>query len=247
MSAPPPRVILITGASGGLGSALARALAGPGTALALHCRTRCAAARAAAREAREHGAEAAVFAGDLARRDTADLLVREVTARWGGLHVLVHSAGAARDALVVRMREEEWDEVLEVHLGAAFRLMRAAGPVMAGQGGGCVVHVVSLAAVRGSAGQANYAAAKAALVGLTRAAAREWGPLGIRVNAVSPGFLETAMTAGAPPAVRRRAVEQSALGRLGDPDDAAAVIRTLVETRGVTGQLFLVESRWAGG
>lgn len=180
---------------------------------------------------------------DVSRADqVADLFAR-VARVEGRLDILVHAAGIARDARLWKMTPQQWAEVLSVNLDSAFYLLAAAVPLLRGAGGGAVVLVSSINGERGKAGQANYAASKAGLIALARTAARELGAFNIRVNAIAPGWIDTPMTAGLPPELRRRALEETALGRLGHPDDVALAALFLCSdmSRHVTGQVLRVD------
>jgi 3-oxoacyl-[acyl-carrier protein] reductase len=170
-------------------------------------------------------------------------MVQSLLEAWGGVHVLINNAGIVRDAPVVSLSEEDWEATLGVNLSGPFYVMRALSGTMREQGGGEIINVVSIAGVRGSRGQANYAASKSALLGLTRAAAREWGPYNIKVNAVSPGFVETDMTRSVPEQVKEHAREQSCLKSFCDPGDLVLFVKTLARMRNVTGQVFHLDSR----
>jgi len=180
---------------------------------------------------------------DLGDRAAAGDLVAIVANQTGRLDVLVHAAGIVRDGVLWKMSDADWLDVLRVNLDAAFWLVRAAAPVMRSRGGGNVVLVTSINGERGKFGQANYAAAKAGLIGLGRTAAKELGRFGVRVNLVAPGWIESEMTAGLPAAAKAAAVEETALGRVGRPEDAAAAILFLVSdmSRHVTGQVLRVD------
>jgi acetoacetyl-CoA reductase/3-oxoacyl-[acyl-carrier protein] reductase len=159
------------------------------------------------------------------------------------IDVVVHTAGITRDGPLTRMRDDDWRAVLSANLDSAFFLLRSTGPLLRAAGGGSVVLVASINGERGKAGQANYAASKAGLIALGRTAAREWGRYHIRVNVVSPGWTETAMTAGLPDELRQRARGETALSRLGHPDDVAAAVVFLCADAGrhVTGQVLRVD------
>ncbi len=236
-------VALITGASGGLGRRVALGCAASGYRVALHYHSGADAAAATAEKIEADGGETLCVPADLSVPKEADRLVARVLEEWGGIHVLVNNAAIILDAPVASMTEASWDAVLGVDLSGPFYLMRRLAETMRAQGGGHMVNIFSIAGVRGSAGQANYAAAKAGLAGLTRAAALEWGGDNIRVNGVSPGFMETDMTQGLPETVRRRALEQSCLKRYCDPGDVVDFIRMLVRTSSVTGQVFHLDNR----
>jgi acetoacetyl-CoA reductase/3-oxoacyl-[acyl-carrier protein] reductase len=166
-----------------------------------------------------------------------------VARELGRVDAVVHCAGITRDARVWKLGDDDWRGVMAVNLDSAFFLLRAALPVLRAGGGGAVVLVSSINGQRGKAGQANYAASKAGLEALARTAAREGGPLGIRVNAVVPGWIDTPLTAGLSDDLRRRALDESALGRLGTPDDVAGAVLFLCSdlARHVTGQVLRVD------
>lgn len=237
------QVVLITGASRGLGRSLATGFGQAGYGVALHYHKDPEGASEAAAVVTESGGEALTIQTDLTDSAGVNLLVQQVLNRWGRIDVLINNAAICRDAPVAILSEADWDAVLAADLSGPFYAMRAAAPAMASQGGGQMVNIVSVAGTRGNAGQANYAAAKAGLIGLTRSAAREWGRHNIRVNAVSPGFMDTPMTAGLPEKIRDRAVEQSCLAAVCDPEDVVIFVKALVTTRGITGQVFHLDSR----
>jgi NAD(P)-dependent dehydrogenase (short-subunit alcohol dehydrogenase family) len=237
------RVAVVTGAFGGIGAAVARALAEAGAHVALLDSRPAESGAAAAAAVEAAGRRAAVIAADVASETSVESAFQEIRRRLGEPGILVNNAGITDDAILWRMSTASWRRVLDVNLTGPFLMMRAAIPAMRAAGWGRIVNVASINAERGKAGQANYAASKAGLIALTRTAARELGPRGITVNAVAPGFIETAMTAALPEAIRRRAVEESALGRLGKPEDvAAAIVFLSSEAAGhVTGQVLRVD------
>ncbi len=195
------------------------------------------------------GAEAFAWAGDLSRRADADALVAAAQERWGQVDVLVNNAGLTRDGLLLRMKDEDWHEVLRADLDGAFYCLRAAAKLMVRQRRGRVVNVASVAGLVGNPGQANYSAAKAGLIGLTRTAAMELAPRQITVNAVAPGWVETEMTASTPEAVRNAVLARVPLGRAGRPEDVAAAVRFLVspEAAYVTGAVLVVDGGLSAG
>ena len=227
------RVALVTGASGGIGGAIAQALHAAGATVALSGTRVEALEEAAARL----GGRTGVHAADLSDPAAPAALVRAVEERHGPLDILVNNAGLTRDGLAMRMRDEDWQRVLEVDLSAPFRLCRAALPGMVRRRHGRIVNIASVVGVTGNAGQANYAAAKAGLIGLTKSLAREIASRGITVNAVAPGFVETAMTEKLTEAQRTAAAAQIPIGRLGTSADIAAGVLYLAsdEAAWVTG------------
>ncbi len=237
------QVALITGASRGLGRHLALGFARPGYRVAVHYDSRSGEADEVVEEIRKHGGESLPFAADLSEPAQVEEMVHRILEVWGGVHILINNAAIVRDAQAVSMSEQDWDAVIGVDLSGPFHAMRTVYGPMREQGGGEIINIVSIAGVRGSAGQANYSAAKAALIGLTKSAAMEWGPYHIRVNAVCPGFMETDMTRPIPLPVRSRALEQSCLSKFCDPEDLVRFVKALVCMKTVTGQVFHLDSR----
>lgn len=228
---------VIIGGSGGLGSEVVRAFHDQGWRVAFsHCESRAAAGELAG----ALGPAVFTVRADITQPREVAAFAEEVRRRWGEVQALVNCAGATRDALLIRQREEEWDTVLHVNLRGVFSTMRAFAPLITG--GGHIVNVTSLSASSGRRGQSAYGAAKAALIGLTFSAARELAGQGIRVNAVAPGYMATRMGTRAPAAMKN-ALNESLLSLLSDPEEVARFIVYLVTTRSVTGQLFCLDSR----
>ncbi len=234
---------LVTGAAGGIGQAVARALHGRGAAVMLSGR-RVETLRALAAELgeRSHVGEA-----DLADPAAPERLLAQAEAAMGRVDILVNNAGLARDALTLRMKDEDWQAVLDVDLTAAFRLIRAALRGMVRRRHGRVIGVTSVVAFTGNAGQANYAAAKAAMVGMSKSVAAEVASRGVTVNCVAPGLIETAMTGRLTPELRARLVDKVAAGRFGTPEDVSAAVVYLAsaEAAYVTGQTLHVNGGMA--
>ncbi|MGH7122134.1 MAG: 3-oxoacyl-[acyl-carrier-protein] reductase [Acetobacteraceae bacterium] len=234
---------LVTGASGGIGAGIARALHAQGAKVVLSgTRTQVLEELAASL-----GERAFVVAADLSDRSAPDTLIAQAETAAGPLDILVNNAGLTRDGLALRMSEADWQTVLEVDLAAPFRLARAALKGMLRRRAGRIVTVGSVVGTTGNAGQANYAAAKAGLLGMTKSLALEVASRGITVNLVAPGFITTPMTAGLPEAQRQRVAERIPLGRFGAPEDVAAAVVYLVsrEAAWVTGTTLHVNGGMA--
>ena len=236
------RTALVTGASGGIGGPIARALAAAGATVVLTGRRKDALDALAA----EIGEQARVVVADLALPEAPDALVKEIEAA-GGLDILVNNAGITRDALALRLSDEAWREVIEVDLTQAFRLARAALRGMMRRRFGRIVNITSVVGVTGNPGQANYAAAKAGLIGMSKALAQEVASRGITVNCVAPGFIASPMTEAVSEGQRAAILARVPMGRLGDGADvAAAVVYLACPGAGyVTGQTLHVNGGMA--
>lgn len=233
------RVVLITGGMSGIGLATAETFAAAGDKVFVVDKQETPAGLEVVRSS-----GGCFFAADIRDFSAAqNILLNEVMARGGRLDVLVNNAGISRDHVLWKMSEADWDEVVDVNLKGAFNYLRAAAPLLRQQKSGKVVNVSSINALRGKAGLANYAAAKAGLVALTRTAARELGPSNINVNAVAPGLVETPLTERLSDEVRAQALRETALGRLGQPREIAEVIFFLCseQARHITGQVIVVD------
>jgi 3-oxoacyl-[acyl-carrier protein] reductase len=237
------RAALVTGGGRGIGRAVALELAGMGAAVAVNYNRSEDAALAVVAEIEARGGRGVALPGDVADAEAAAALVATVVERLGGLHVLVNNAGLARDNLALRMKDEEWREVLDTDLSGAFWCARGALRQMLRQRWGRIVNVASVAGLAGNAGQANYSAAKAGLIGMTKALAREVGSRGITVNAVAPGFIATDMTRDLPEAIVARVRDLAALERVGDAEEVAAAVAFLASPAAayVTAQVLVVD------
>jgi 3-oxoacyl-[acyl-carrier protein] reductase len=234
---------LVTGASGGIGSAIARGLAGQGARLALSGSN----ADKLERFRDELGGDHVALACDLSDATAVDALVPRAVAALGKLDVLVNNAGVTRDNLAMRMKDDEWDQVIRVNLEAAFRLIRAAAKPMMKARFGRVVSITSVVGQTGNPGQANYAASKAGLVGMSKALAQELASRNITVNCVAPGFIRSAMTDGLPEAQKSALLGRIPAGDLGCGEDIAAAVVYLAsrEAGYVTGQTLHVNGGMA--
>lgn len=241
------RVALVTGASRGIGRAVACGLAVDGFDLALVYAGNADAAADAVAACEAAGATARAYRCDVSNADEVKATADAVLADFGSVWALVNNAGITRDTLLARMKDEDFARVLEVNLTGAFNMMRALTRPLMRQRGGRIVSMSSVVGLMGNAGQANYAASKAGLIGLTKSAARELAPRGVTVNAVAPGFVRTDMTAALPEQVVERYEGQIPLGRLADPEEVAGVVRFLVSDAAayVTGEVIRVDGGMA--
>ena len=234
---------LVTGASGALGRAFAGRLAAEGADLVLHYNSNAGPADDLAAQIRSNGGRAVVIGADLSTVEGAEAIVDQAQESLGGLDVLVNNAGTTRDNLLMRMSDEQWDTVINTNLRSAFVCSRRAVRGMIRQRSGRIINIASVVGLRGNAGQANYAAAKAGLIGFTRALAREVGSRGITVNAVAPGFVISPLTDVIPDQLREQALNSIPLGRFADPDDIAGAVAFLASDDGayVTGHVLTVD------
>ncbi|MEW6771482.1 MAG: 3-oxoacyl-[acyl-carrier-protein] reductase [Bacillota bacterium] len=241
------RIAVITGASRGIGRAVAEALARAGAGVVLNYASRAEDALAVAAGIRDCGGRAEVFQADVSRPDQAAALVDFAVSAFGRLDILVNNAGITRDSLLLRMKDEDWDAVIGVNLKGAFNCARAAARIMMKARWGRIINISSIVGLVGNAGQANYAAAKAGLVGFTKAVARELGSRNVTVNAVAPGYIRTEMTAGLPEAVKKQLQERIVLGRLGEPEEVANLVVFLASDLAgyITGQVIVIDGGMA--
>ncbi|MCD0160515.1 MULTISPECIES: 3-oxoacyl-[acyl-carrier-protein] reductase [unclassified Deinococcus] len=243
MTETPRKVALITGSSRGLGRAMALKLAQDGFDVAVHYGRNADEAHKVADEARAAGVRAEVFGADLTVPANAGTLVETVIKEMGRLDVLVNNAGITRDTLAIRMKDEDWDAVIQTNLSSAFIACRAAIKHMMRARSGRIINIASVVGLTGNPGQANYVASKAGLIGLSKALAKEYGGRGITVNAVAPGFIESDMTAQLPENVQQGYLGSIPLARFGQPQEVAAVVAFLASDAAgyVTGQTIGVD------
>jgi 3-oxoacyl-[acyl-carrier protein] reductase len=235
------KVAIVTGGNRGIGLAIARLLAEDGASVVVSGRD---AARldAAVKELESLGAPALGVPADATKREDADRLVEVTRERFGRIDVLVNNAGITRDQLLVRMKDDDWDQVLDTNLRGVFLMTRAVGKVMMRQKSGRIINIASAAGAMGNPGQVNYSAAKAGVIGLTKASGRELAHWNILVNAVAPGLIETDMAAAIPAEAREAMLQQVPLKRIGQGREVAEVVRFLAGDGAsyVTGQTIHV-------
>ncbi len=234
------QVALVTGGSRGIGLAISRELARGG------CRVAVIGRNLEAAEAALDGLEGEghrAYRCDVSDAEAVRSVVKSIGKDLGGVDILVNNAGIARDNLLMRMKEEEWDDVLAVNLKGAFNMTKTLARSMMRRRNGVILNVTSVVGLTGNAGQANYAAAKAGLIGFTRSVARELASRGVRCNAIAPGFISTDMTAGLPESTVEELHDRIPLGRLGEPSDVAGLVRFLAgpAARYITGQTIAVD------
>lgn len=217
------KVALITGATRGIGKAIALKFASEGADIAFTGRKMNEAVEETVRQLESFNVKVKAYASDASDYNLAHELVKEVHAEFGHIDILVNNAGITKDGLMMRMSEEQWDEVLSVNLKSAFNFIHACTLIMARQKAGSIINMSSVVGVSGNAGQCNYSASKAGLIGLAKSIAKEMGPRGIRANCIAPGFIDTDMTSALPESMREEWKKQIPLRREGTPEDVANV------------------------
>lgn len=237
------RVALVTGASRGIGAAIARELASRGAAVAVNYAGSAGAAASVVESIVSDGGKAVALQADVCDAESCSTLVERTIEALGGLDIVVNNAGVTRDGLLIRMSADDWNTVIETNLTGVFAVTKSAARHLMKQRSGAIVNVTSVIGLVGNAGQANYAASKAGVIGFTKSVARELAPRNVRVNAVAPGFIDTDMTAGLSESVRESAMAQVALGRFGAVEDVARTVAFLVsdDAAYITGQTLAVD------
>ncbi len=237
------KIAVVTGASRGIGRAIACRLASEGATVVLNYNGAAEKAQAVQAEIEAAGGRAQAVQCNVSDYAACESFFQNVIKTYGRIDILVNNAGITRDGLLVRMTEEDFDRVIEVNLKGTFHCLRFAARQMIRQRGGRIINLASVSGVAGNAGQVNYAASKAGVIGMTKSAARELASRGVTVNAIAPGFIETDMTGVLPDAVKEAAVRQIPLGRFGKPEDIAAMAAFLAseEAGYITGQVFHVD------
>jgi len=237
------RVALVTGGGRGIGRAIAVRLAEGGARVAISYRSNDASARETAEMVRAAGAECEIFKGDVASQEDVETLMKGVGEAFGPVEILVNNAGTTRDNLLMRMKDAEFDEVIATNLKGTYLCTRAVLRGMVRGRWGRIVNISSVVGLLGNAGQANYAASKAGMIGFTKSVAREVAGRGITANVVAPGYVETELTAGLPESIKEQILGQVPVGRFGEPGEIAEVVAFLAGDGAayVTGQTIAVD------
>ena len=237
------KVALVTGASRGIGRAIALKLAAEGAKVAINFAGNLAKAEEVKAKIESNGGEALLVQGDISDFEKVNDIIKNVVDTWGKIDILVNNAGITRDNLLLKMSEKDFDDVVATNLKGVFNCTKAVTRLMMKQHSGKIVNMSSVVGITGNAGQANYSAAKAGIIGFTKSAAKEFAPRGINVNAVAPGFIETDMTDAIPEKIQTDLIGKIPMGRIGDPEDIANVVLFLVseDSAYITGQVVCVD------
>lgn len=234
---------IITGASRGLGKAIALKLASLGANIVLNYRSSEKEAQEVENEIKEMGVEVLSVKGDISKVEDVENLIAAAKEKFGNIDIMVNNAGITKDNLILRMKEEDFDTVIDVNLKGVFNCLKAITPIMVKQKGGKIINISSVVGLTGNAGQVNYSASKAGVIGMTKSLAREVGSRGITVNAVAPGFIETDMTHELSEKVKEESKKNIPLKKFGKPEDVANVVAFLAGEGSdyVTGQVIQVD------
>ena len=237
------RVALVTGSGSGIGAAIARELAAGGAKVAVHYRGNAEGAQAVMTQITEAGGVCRIFQADVSAADQATALVKQVQSELGGLDILVNNAGTTRDTLLMTMKEDDWDVVINTNLRSVYTVSKAAIRGMVRQKWGRIINITSVVGMSGQAGQANYAASKAGIVGFTKSLAREVASRNITVNAVAPGFIPTALTDILTEEQKSAILANTPVGRMGTPEEVAWAVAFLATERAgfITGHVLSVD------
>lgn len=237
------KAAVVTGSARGLGRAIALQLAQAGAKVIVNYAGSADKAAETVRLIQEAGGTAIAVQADVSCAADVDRLVKETIAAYGRIDILVNNAGIARDNLLLRLKEQDWDAVIDTNLKGIFLCTKAVSRYMLKQRSGVIINIASVVGIRGNAGQANYAAAKAGVIGFTKAVAKELAPRGIRVNAIAPGYISTDMTAILPEEAKNQILDSIPLGRFGTPEDIAQAVLFLASPAGsyITGHTLSID------
>jgi 3-oxoacyl-[acyl-carrier protein] reductase len=237
------RVVIVTGASRGLGREIALRFGRSGDRVVVNFLTREQDSAVVADEISRSGGEAVLFQADVRVAAEVDAMIEATVDRWGAADVLVNNAGLTRDGLLLRMSEQDWDDVLDTNVKGAFHCIRSASAIMTKKREGHIINISSIVGMQGREGQANYSASKAGLIGLTRAAAREFGSFNVKINAILPGYIPTDMAENISDAFLEQILKDNVLGRVSNPKEVAEFIFQLSLANNISGQVFNLDSR----
>ncbi|HOJ93301.1 MAG TPA: 3-oxoacyl-[acyl-carrier-protein] reductase [Dictyoglomaceae bacterium] len=237
------KVALVTGGSRGIGRATALALSREGAKILINYKGNEEAALETLKELKEFGGEGEIYKADVSIEEEVEGLFSFLLEKWGKLDILVNNAGITRDNLLLRMKVEEWDKVINTNLKGTFLCTKAAVKIMLKQKSGRIINISSIVGLKGNIGQANYASAKAGIIGFTKSVAREVASRGITVNAIAPGFISTEMTLALSEEMRKKILEEIPLGRFGTCEDVAAAVKFLAsdEANYITGVVLNID------
>jgi len=236
-------VAVVTGASRGIGRSIAKELAAAGAKVIVNYAGREDLAAEVVNEIRQAGGDALAVRADVSKPDEVENLINQALEVYGKIDILVNNAGITRDTLILRMKEEDWDAVVDTNLKGVFLCSKACAKGMLKRRSGVIINISSVVGISGNAGQANYSAAKAGVIGLTKALAKEFAPRGIRVNAVAPGYISTDMTEKLSSEVKNQVLNHIPLGHVGEPQDIAKAVVFLASSQAsyITGQILSVD------
>ena len=237
------KVALVTGASRGIGRAIALKLASEGAKVAINFAGNTAKAEEVKAEIESNGGEALLVQADVSSAEAVEEMINKVTEKFGKIDILVNNAGITRDGLLMRMKDSDFDDVINTNLKGVYNCTKTVSKLMIKQRSGRIVNMASIVALTGNAGQTNYAAAKAGIIGFSKSAAKELAARGITVNVVAPGFIDTDMTAVIPEKNKEIMLKEIPLGRIGTPEDIANAVKFLAsdEAAYITGQVIRVD------
>lgn len=237
-------VVIVTGASRGIGKAIALALGKAGCKVLVNYARSSKEAEEVSKEIEALGGQALTYGGDVSNEDDVNSMIKTAVDAWGTIDVLINNAGITRDGLLMRMKKSQWQEVIDLNLTGVFLSTQAAAKIMMKNKKGRIINISSVVGLIGNAGQANYAAAKAGVIGLTKSVAKEYSSRGITVNAVAPGFIASDMTAKLGNDLEKKILEAIPLGRYGQPEEVAGLVEFLALSQAasyITGQVFTID------